>query len=472
MAGGENAVGMVWKVGGKLLGLLWKHRREVAIVVALWVAVVMITWKVLAAVAVIAAGVCTIPAGRRWLLGWPGRSRTRRQVTEGLTAVAKAVGTLDGSPLPKIRRIRTSPVGHEVILRATPGWTSELTTNLSPILRSSARCRSVRIDRDEADGGRISLDIVRRDAFASGRMIPWADLDRTDLTLWDDVHVGVGEDGRPVRLGLIYRGMIIGGVMDSGKSSMMTTVVAHGAMSPAHLVLIDPNRVQFGPWRHRALAYAESDPDEAIAVLLAVQAEIDRRFDLLGDMAGVVRKIDRELAAQHDGLDPILLVIDELAYHTATVGTPAQRQTFGNTARDVVSRGRAVGLIPVMGTQRPTQDVVPRALADLFPYQLAFRVRNPGNSDVILGERSAAQGYDASEISSDTPGVAWLRASVWQDGSRSRLAGKNSPRRIKGCWIGDDTVAELAGASLPYRPAPPPGWTLPAPSTRTTRVAA
>ena len=71
---------------------------------------------------------------------------------------------------------------------------------------------------------------------------------------------------------------------------------------------------------------------------------------------------------------PLYLVpIDEVAYFSATVGTPAQQKEFNATNRDVVARGRAPGIIAVEATQRPSADIIPTSLRDLFGYRWAFR---------------------------------------------------------------------------------------------------
>ena len=65
--------------------------------------------------------------------------------------------------------------------------------------------------------------------------------------------------------------------------------------------------------------------------------------------------------------------IDEVAYYSATVGTPAQQKEFNALNRDITARGRAPGIIPVEATQRPSADIIPTSLRDLFGYRWAFR---------------------------------------------------------------------------------------------------
>ena len=49
-----------------------------------------------------------------------------------------------------------------------------------------------------------------------------------------------------------------------------------------------------------------------------------------------------------------LIVIDEYAYFSATVGTKKEREEFASLTRDLVARGRAAGVIIILATQRPS----------------------------------------------------------------------------------------------------------------------
>jgi DNA segregation ATPase FtsK/SpoIIIE-like protein len=164
---------------------------------------------------------------------------------------------------------------------------------------------------------------------------------------------------------------------------------------------------------------------------------------LLRSLPGVVRKVTPDIAKEH-GLPLWVLAIDELAFHTSVAGTDAQRKLFNTFCRDIVARSRAAGVIPVMFTQRPTSDVVPTSLRDLFSVRCAFRTTTKASSDVILGEGWARQGYSATDIDITARGVGWL------------LAEGQKPKRFKGAWLPDEAIADLAVSTLPHRPAPPP----------------
>jgi S-DNA-T family DNA segregation ATPase FtsK/SpoIIIE len=290
----------------------------------------------------------------------------------------------------------------------------------------------------------MTFDVVRRDPLATREDVPWADMHTDVLSMWDPINLGVDENGEPVRLSLVERGLLGAGEPGSGKSSLGTVILAHAAKSPdAHLVLIDPNRVQFSPWRDRALAFAADDPVDALAVLDLVRDEVSRRLALLESLPGVVRKVSRQVAREHQ-LPLWILAIDELAFHTSVVGSSAQRNMFNTLCRDIVARSRAAGIIPVFFTQRPTSDVVPTSLRDLFSVRCAFRTTTKASSDVVLGEGWARQGYSATDIDITARGVGWL------------LAEGQQPKRFRGAWLPDNAIAGLARTTVGNRPALPP----------------
>ncbi|MEU4327739.1 FtsK/SpoIIIE domain-containing protein [Nonomuraea dietziae] len=253
------------------------------------------------------------------------------------------------------------------------------------------------------------------------------------LSIWDPIHLGTDENGASVHVRLAERNMFIGGEPGAGKSAALQLVVAHAAMSlDCHLILVDGKRVELGLWRDCAERFIGPSVDEAIDTLKWLQSEIDKRTDWLLSVAK--RKITRDMPW------PIyVLFLDEIAYFSATVGTPAQQKEFNALNRDIVARGRAPGIIPVEATQRPSADILPTSLRDLFGYRWAFRCSTEASSDTILGHGWADRGYSATSIDPQARGVGWLRA---EDGI---------PRRIKAAYLTDEEIIYLANYAAQLR---------------------
>ncbi len=255
------------------------------------------------------------------------------------------------------------------------------------------------------------------------------------LSIWQPVHLGTDEMGHEVHVTLAERNMLIGGEPGGGKSVALQLVVAHGALAPdCRLVLVDGKRVELGLWRHCAERFIGPSIDEAIDTMRWLQDKIDERTDWLLDHQR--RKITPDM-----GFPVYLVGVDEIAYYSATAGTSVQQKEFAARNRDVVARGRAPGIIAIEATQRPSADIIPTSLRDLFGYRWAFRCSTEASSDTILGHGWASKGYTAEDIDPKARGVSWLRA---EDGV---------PRRVKAAYLSDDDIIHLAGQAATLRDA-------------------
>jgi DNA segregation ATPase FtsK/SpoIIIE, S-DNA-T family len=233
--------------------------------------------------------------------------------------------------------------------------------------------------------------------------------------------------GEPVYLPLMYNNLLVGGVPGAGKSALLSLIVAHAALAmDARLCLIDGKQVELGLWRDAADVFVGPDIDHAITTLRRLQTVMDNRYRHL--MGNERRKIVRG-----DDMNAIVLVVDEIAYFSATIGDKPTRDTFSALLRDIVARGRAVAVIVVGATQRPTADIIPTSLRDIFSWRFAGRCTTDTSSDVILGYGWAARGYSAATIAPTDQGVGWLIA---EDGT---------PRRIKAAYLTDADIIHLAG---------------------------
>jgi S-DNA-T family DNA segregation ATPase FtsK/SpoIIIE len=244
------------------------------------------------------------------------------------------------------------------------------------------------------------------------------------------VPVGVDEDGGGVAIGLVEHNLLLGGEPGAGKSGVMSMLVAAAALDPsASLWLMDGKLVELAPWRPVAVGFAGVDIDEAIALLRRVKAEMDTRFAELLDLG-------RRKVAEGTGLH--VVVCDELA-HYLTWPDKKARDAFTDALRDLVSRGRAAGVIVLAATQKPGSDVVPTSIRDLFGYRLAMRCATAAASDTILGSGWAAEGYSAATIDPATRGVGFL------------LHESGVPAPMRAHWLDDGAIDDLATRAAQLR---------------------
>jgi DNA segregation ATPase FtsK/SpoIIIE, S-DNA-T family len=253
------------------------------------------------------------------------------------------------------------------------------------------------------------------------------------VSIYDPILFGIDEDGRRVEVTLIYRNLLIGGEPGAGKSSLLNTVIARAALcTDCRLWLFDGKRVELGLWRQVADVFVGNDITYALDRLRALQAEMDARYAQLD--AALRRKIDRI-----DGLPVILCAIDELAYFSVTIGTPTEQDEFKTLVRDLVARGRAAGIIMIAATQRPSADIIPTSLRDLFGFRVAFRCTTDSSSDIILSVGWAKEGYSARAIRPEDIGIGWI------------LAEGGIPRRFKAAYLTDNQIRAVIATALRRR---------------------
>jgi DNA segregation ATPase FtsK/SpoIIIE, S-DNA-T family len=131
-----------------------------------------------------------------------------------------------------------------------------------------------------------------------------------------------------------------------------------------------------------------------------------------------------------DGLSVIVAIVDEIALFSATIGAKQEQEEFTALLRDLVARGRAAAIPVVAATQRPSFDIIPTSLRDLFGYRAAFRCTTTNSSNIVLGHGWAEQGYTATDISPTNQGAAYLIAEAAHPaGSKSATSPTPRSRR-------------------------------------------
>jgi DNA segregation ATPase FtsK/SpoIIIE, S-DNA-T family len=246
------------------------------------------------------------------------------------------------------------------------------------------------------------------------------------LSMYDPIHVGSDEFGLPFYIRLIYKNLLAAGEPGGGKSGLLNTLAAHAALSTgSRNVLFDAKQVELGMWDDIADEFVGPDIGRAIITLLRLQKVMDNRYAWL--RAHRRRKIE-----PGDGISVITSIFDEIAVYATVLGTEHDQRQFVALLRDLVARGRAAAMPVVAATQRPSVDIIPKSLRDLFGYRAAFRCTSTGSSDIILGDGWAHAGYSATDISPVNPGEALL------------IAEGGIPQRIKAAYLSDTDITVLA----------------------------
>lgn len=182
--------------------------------------------------------------------------------------------------------------------------------------------------------------------------------------------------------------MIIAGATGMGKSVCINCVIMSilykARPEDVKLILIDPKKVEFALYRDIPHLYAPivSEPKKAAGALASAVAEMERRFELIEEVG--VRDIASYNAATEN--DPykehmphMVIIIDELADLMMT----APDEVESSICR-LAQKARAAGIHIIIGTQRPSVDVITGLIKANIPSRIACTVASQVDSRTII----------------------------------------------------------------------------------------
>ena len=406
---------------------LWAWRLEVGTVAGIFTGFLLLATQVgRPAAALIVCGLLATWAlwprsWRGWVLGVFHRAEVRRRWA--LAARYARLAT-HNDRIPHAVKVRPVPAGDVLSVRVPAGANTAMLAEQVETIAASLEVREVRVTRDPDNARYALVTIVRRDPLAQPTG-SWPNLGAARLSLWAPVPIGRDDNGEQVALSLPDRHVLIGGEPGAGKSVGLSMLVATAALDPTvELYLLDGKWVELAPWAGCAARLVGPNLDEAAEVLAELRGGMDERY--LALLANRRRKLDPGL-----GLGLRVVVIDELALYL-NAGERRKTQVVTELLRDLVSRGRAAGIIVLAATQKPSAEVVPTFLRDLFSVRWAFRCSTPQASDTILGQGWASAGHSAATIDQTARGVSLLL----HEGQR--------PVRLRTFYLDDPDLLTLA----------------------------
>lgn len=332
---------------------------------------------------------------------------------------------------PQVIKVRDTPAGYRLQVRLPAGTSATDLENAAEIVAAAMGVADLRVTRDRRHASIATVAVIRRDPL-EGPPLPWPAATAGSWSLWEPIPVGLDEDANAVSVSLPEHNVLLGGEPGAGKSAALSLLVAAAALDPTvTLCLLDGKRVELAVWEPCATRLVGPSLDEAIEVLDHLRAEMDARYAQL--LAWKRRKVSRD-----DGLGLHVVVIDELALYLAS-GDKKTRDRLAESLRDLIARGRAAGVIVLAATQRPSSDIVPTSVRDLFGFRWALRCPTRDASDTILGAGWAAEGYSAADIDPASRGVGYL------------LHEGGVPVRLRAAYLDDVTLARLAARAATIR---------------------
>ncbi len=187
--------------------------------------------------------------------------------------------------------------------------------------------------------------------------------------------------------------LLIAGTTGSGKSVCINCIIMSLLYKvrpdEVKLVLVDPKKVEFSIYKNipHLMAPVVTLPKDAAGALQASVEEMERRFEVFESVGVRDIKGYNEVTADDPDMPfmpHIVIIIDELADLMMT----AKNEVETAICR-IAQKARAAGMHLIIGTQRPSADVVTGLIKANVPSSIAFAVKSQIDSRVILDHGGA-----------------------------------------------------------------------------------
>jgi S-DNA-T family DNA segregation ATPase FtsK/SpoIIIE len=246
------------------------------------------------------------------------------------------------------------------------------------------------------------LDLwVADQGILDGTIAPWPLLTDGTADYFKGVPVGIDQRGNEVVGKLMASNYLIGGIMGSGKSSLVIELVLGAALDPLvdiHIFVMAFN-VDFDPLAPVLASLTKGDDDEqidaAVEALRWLRGEVSARGKILEELGGTEAKLTREIAARDERMRPLVVVFDE-------VQELFEHKQYGKEARELAvqltKKARKTGITLVWATPTASSDSLPRDLSRTASHKVAFSIGDHIGNDAILGTGSHKRGVSAVSL--------------------------------------------------------------------------
>ncbi len=182
--------------------------------------------------------------------------------------------------------------------------------------------------------------------------------------------------------------LLIAGTTGSGKSvcinSVIMSLLYKASPADVKLILIDPKKVELNIYNGipHLLVPVISDTKKAAGALSWAVAEMERRYGLI-EAVGVrdintYNKVTKD-DPDYEFMERIVIIIDELADFMMSAPDDVEESICR-----IAQKARAAGMHLIIGTQRPSVNVITGLIKANVPSRIAFTVTNQVDSRVIL----------------------------------------------------------------------------------------
>ncbi len=224
--------------------------------------------------------------------------------------------------------------------------------------------------------------------------------------------------------------LLIAGATGSGKSVCMNTIITslilRSKPSEVKLLLIDPKKVEFTPYKEipHLIAPVISDSTEASKALNVIVEMMEERYDLFAktsvrNIEGYNQKVEQYPEENNEKMPYIIVIIDELADLMAVAGKEVEI-----SIQRITQLARAAGIHLIVATQRPSTDVITGVIKANVPSRIAFSVSSGIDSRTILDSIGAERLLGNGDMLYHPTGAA-------------------SATRLQGAYVSDEEVRKI-----------------------------
>ncbi|MET7890646.1 zonular occludens toxin domain-containing protein [Streptomyces mirabilis] len=335
-----------------------------------------------------------------------------RDVVPDENAIMRALGNLGIAPLNKaikegwkprwVQPSTRSGNGYHAQMQLPDGVPVAMVAAKKTVLAHNLARKPIEVWPTEPPKQPGVLDLwVADQGSLSGKIPPWPLLTEGTTDYFKGVPVAVSQRGEPIIGKLMAANYLVGGIMGSGKSSLIISLLLGAILDPivdAEVYCMAYN-VDYDPIKPRLRTLVKGDDDEhleaAANALRRLRDEVSERGKLLEELGGEATKLTRELALRNPRMRPKLVIFDEcqeLFMHKLYGKEAAEH------AEKVLKKARKVGITLIFVTPSPNADSIPKELTRNTSHNVAFAVGDYIANDGLLGTGKHKAGITATTL--------------------------------------------------------------------------
>jgi DNA segregation ATPase FtsK/SpoIIIE, S-DNA-T family len=343
-----------------------------------------------------------------------------------------------------IPKIKVTPDRFGVVVRAAcvPKVSLAEFQRAAPYLADAWRCTRISVQPDTP--GRLVIRGVRVDPLiVPTEHVPTGNVP-VELAKW---HLGVDEYAQPVSVSLSdVPGVTVAGLPGFGKTSLINRFLCDTAPSAAIQYAIADGKVtssdegDYADLAQRAFAFVGDDLAEANALFSRL---VDLRRARSASIRAVLGAKNMWHVGPSDTWPLVVLIVDEAhTYFRDYKGSDARSKKLAALAaenarlvEDLVKKGRSVGILVIIATQKATGDAIPTFIRDVCPVGLSFAQKTAEAAVVALGE-DIRNWPDANPTALQDPAYVGVASMAHQ--------GRPGFTRIRTPYVSDADAARIA----------------------------